>query len=226
LLHALTNGLLDGTLKPARPVGPLASLLAVLCGRHNLGGSWSSPAYGAGDAPALDINLGNENMFKVNVPMGKNEMETVSASELAALLLVSRKTIAEWAALGVVVRVGHGRYDLRESVKGFAKHMRERDRGGDVAAVASVATERAGLLAVQRKRAEHEFERELSKWIPADEVTRQWTHRFSGIKAQIMALSSRFPYLDHMTVARIDEEAREFLNEIADGKYDVKELAP
>jgi terminase small subunit / prophage DNA-packing protein len=154
--------------------------------------------------------------------MEKNKTETVSASELADLLGVTRKTIAAWATGGIVSRAGHGRYDLRASIRGFAKHMRERERGGDVAAVASVATERAGLLAVQRKRAEHDFALELGKWIPAAEVGRQWAHRFSGIKAQLMQLSSRFPYLDRMMVSRIDEEARGLLGEIADGKYDVR----
>ena len=38
-----------------------------------------------------------------------------------------------------------------------------------------------------------------------------------------MALSSRFPWLDHTTISQIDEEVRQLLNEIADGEYDVKD---
>ena len=95
--------------------------------------------------------------------MEKNETETVSATELADLLGVSKKTIAAWATSGVVVRTAHGCYDLRASVRGFAKHMHERNRGGDATAVASVAEQRARLLRLQADRVEGENERERSK---------------------------------------------------------------
>jgi terminase small subunit / prophage DNA-packing protein len=151
--------------------------------------------------------------------MKKNQTETVGASELAALLLVSRKTIAEWAATGVVVRVGHGRYDLRESVRGFAKHMRERDRGGDVAAVASVATERARLLSVQRKRAEHEFARECGNLISADEFGEAMTTVCRGPKVHFMQVPSRVagaaPHLTHDDVERVKEAVWNALGEVA-----------
>lgn len=41
----------------------------------------------------------------------------VDATEMAFLFLVTRKTVAEWANEGRIVRLGHGRYDLKESIR-------------------------------------------------------------------------------------------------------------
>jgi phage terminase Nu1 subunit (DNA packaging protein) len=158
-------------------------------------------------------------MFRVNVPMGKNEMETVSASELASLLLVSRKTVAEWAALGVVVRIGHGRYDLRESVRGFAKHMHERDRGGDVAAVASVAQERARVLRLQGDRIEREAAKEAGKLVDADAFGEAMTITCRGLRIHMMLIPQRVggraPHLSRQDIGLIDAEVRDALTEVS-----------
>jgi hypothetical protein len=149
----------------------------------------------------------------------KDEM---TAQQLGNLIGITASRVRELTRQGVLARDGDGgTYVVARNVKSAFAHLRAGAAGRGGKAAAAVSAERARLLAVQRKRAEHEFERELSKWIPADEVARQWAHRFSGIKAQIMALSSRFSYLDHTTVAQIDKEAREFLDSIAAGEYDV-----
>ena len=149
--------------------------------------------------------------------------DQMTAQQLGNLIGITASRVRELTRQGVLARDGDGgkTYVVARNVKAAFAHLRAGAAGRSGKAAAAVSAERAGLLAVQRKRAEHEFERELSKWIPADEVARQWAHRFSGIKAQIMALSSRFPYLDHTTVAQIDKEAREFLDSIAAGEYDV-----
>jgi len=52
--------------------------------------------------------------------------EIVSAAELAKVLGVTRKTIAEWVFRGLVVKVAHGRYDLRASVRTYIRYLRAR----------------------------------------------------------------------------------------------------
>ena len=79
----------------------------------------------------------------------------ISTADLANLLATTPKTIATYAKLGVVKRRGRGKYDEVASVRGFAKHMRARPKGAS--ATSSVAAERAGLLSVQRRRAELEL---------------------------------------------------------------------
>jgi terminase small subunit / prophage DNA-packing protein len=165
--------------------------------------------------------------------------ESVSATELADLLGVSKKTIAAWATSGVVARTAHGRYDLRASIRGFAKHARERDRGGDVAAVASVAMERAGLLAVQRKRAEHEFEKECGKLIDADEFREAMTVVCRGLKVHFLQIPRRVrgqaAHFTDQDIRLVDEEVRTALSEVSEmslaqvraiAAEGVKELAP
>ena len=82
-------------------------------------------------------------------------MQSRMIADLANLLATTPKTIATYAKLGVVKRRGRGKYDEVASVRGFAKHMRARPKGAS--ATSSVASERAGLLSVQRQRAELEL---------------------------------------------------------------------
>jgi phage terminase Nu1 subunit (DNA packaging protein) len=150
----------------------------------------------------------------------KTKVETVSASELGAMLLVTRKTLAEWADRGVTVRVAHGRYDLVRSVQGFAQLLKERDRGDDAGAVAKVAVERSGLLAVQRKRAEFEFEREQKKWMPADEFNGKLQSYTRWLRDEMLRVPSRIVGVDRETLIVVDNEIRRILTDLAEGKHD------
>jgi terminase small subunit / prophage DNA-packing protein len=160
--------------------------------------------------------------------MEKDKTETVSAAELASLLLVSRKTVAEWAALGIVVRVGHGRYALRESVKGFAQHVRERDRGGDAAAVSSVAEQRARKLKLECDPLERGAGMQSGKLLDAAAMTQALSVRFRSFRDGMLRFPKTLPWLDREALARLDEEIRELLTDFADGKlgYLRKELPP
>jgi phage terminase Nu1 subunit (DNA packaging protein) len=119
----------------------------------------------------------------------ENEMETVNATTLADLLGVSRKTIAEWATAGVVVRLGHGAYDLRRSVKGFARHMQARDRGGS--AMAEVSVERAALLRLQRERAEFELSKSKKEYLPLAEVNAAGESVVRICRMAVMSIADR-----------------------------------
>lgn len=55
-----------------------------------------------------------------------------TTAELAEFFGVTWKTICEWAQSGVVVKLRHGRYDLRESVKNWAEYQRCLAEGGDL----------------------------------------------------------------------------------------------
>ena len=148
--------------------------------------------------------------------------DQMSSDELAALFGCSAETIREMTRRHVLAKVD-GKFPVAELVRRALAHHREvaAARGGKLAE--GVAKERAALLAVQRKRAEHAFEREFGEWISAQECARQWTHRFSGIKAAITALPTRLNYLDYETLARLTGDLREFLNEVADGRYDTND---
>jgi phage terminase Nu1 subunit (DNA packaging protein) len=126
------------------------------------------------------------------------ETETVSASELSSLLGVSKKTVAAWATAGVVKRTKHGEYDLRESIRGFARHMR--DRGGDSTALAAVSANRAELLKIQAERARFQLEQEREEWLALDDVRANW------MSALANAAFRRPCYSDPMRCARARHE--------------------
>jgi phage terminase Nu1 subunit (DNA packaging protein) len=48
----------------------------------------------------------------------------ISTAEAAELFDVTRKTIAEWAKSGVMVKLAHGKYDLKQSLKNWAAYQR------------------------------------------------------------------------------------------------------
>jgi phage terminase Nu1 subunit (DNA packaging protein) len=58
---------------------------------------------------------------------------TVTTSELARLLGVTPKTVAELAKGGIIERAGRGRWLLEASVSGYCQHLREQaaGRGGE-----------------------------------------------------------------------------------------------
>jgi terminase small subunit / prophage DNA-packing protein len=149
------------------------------------------------------------------------ETETVSASELSSLLGVSKKTVAAWATAGVVKRTKHGEYDLRESIRGFARHMR--DRGGDTTALAAVSASRAELLKIQTERARFALETERGEWVTLADVEANWCSAFRTIRAAVMAIpnrvAARVSGLSREAVYEMDEEVRIALTELARNGY-------
>lgn len=145
----------------------------------------------------------------------------VSATVLARHLDMTSKTVASLASAGIVKRLSHGRYDLLQSTRGYVRHLRASGRGP---ASEGVAAQRSRLLKLQGDKIEAEIQRAQSEWVPKVEIGRQWAARFAGIRSAILAWPAGCSaFLDHDALARLDAEARELLNDIADGRYDVKD---
>jgi phage terminase Nu1 subunit (DNA packaging protein) len=151
------------------------------------------------------------------------ETETVSASELSSLLGVSKKTVAGWATAGVVKRTKHCEYDLRESIRGFARHMRDRGPAGDATAVAVVASHRATLLKIQAERAQFAFEQERELWVTVADVEAHWCATLRAVRAGCLAIptriASRVPGVTREMAYEIDQEVRAALTEMATAGY-------
>lgn len=56
---------------------------------------------------------------------------TITTAEAVELFDVTRKTIAAWAQYGVMVKLAHGKYDLKESLKNWAEYQRCIFEGAD-----------------------------------------------------------------------------------------------
>jgi hypothetical protein len=151
--------------------------------------------------------------------------DQMTAQELGNLLGITASRVRELTRTGVLSRVGGGgkSYVVARNVKAAFTHLRAGAAGRSGRAAAAGSAARARLVTLQADRVEREAERDIGKWLPAAEVERQWSHRFSGIKAAVLSISTRFPYLDRTTCTQIDADARQFLNDVANGEFDVRD---
>lgn len=60
------------------------------------------------------------------MPSGTRENPTYKIAELGSLLDLSRNRIHELGRMGILVKVENGRYDMRASVLGYIKWLRDR----------------------------------------------------------------------------------------------------
>jgi hypothetical protein len=56
---------------------------------------------------------------------------TISTAEAAEVFGVTSKTICEWAKVGLLEKVSHGKYDLKKSLKNWAEYQRCIGEGAD-----------------------------------------------------------------------------------------------
>ena len=151
------------------------------------------------------------------------ESRSISTSDLAHLLATTPKTIAAYANQGVVARLGRGRYNEVESVRGFAKHARStRTSSGDTA-TASVAAERAALLRAQRERAELTLERASGRLMDIDEVNAYVTKILVDERQRVLALANIMTHrasLSQEQSAVVEDEIRAFLTDMANAKVE------
>jgi phage terminase Nu1 subunit (DNA packaging protein) len=149
-----------------------------------------------------------------------SDLPPVRTVELATMLGVTGKTIAAWAAAGVVKRIGYGKFDLALSVQGFAKHMKAlAEKGGD--ASVTVAAERALLLKVQRQRGELELAKSRGDLVSSAEIMEEFRKHCLIVQREIAMvpgyLMNRIVGIDREVVQMIDEKLREAAGIIEDG---------
>ena len=143
------------------------------------------------------------------------QSRTISTADLANLLATTPKTIATYAKAGVVKRRGRGKYDEVASVRGFAKHMRARPKGAS--ASSSVTSERAGLLSVQRRRAELELAKAKGDLQSRTELTAQVRAHNQIVRNELLRIKSTLlnSSVTHDVAEFVDEKIREALTNLA-----------
>lgn len=121
-----------------------------------------------------------------------SEKLIVGADEVAEWIAASDRTVRDLADKGIAVRVGRGRYDLKASVAGTVKHLREMAAGRGVdershdltAEKARLAKEQADAVALKNAKTRGEL-------IPADEVLFGWSHILTNTRLNIQAAVPR-----------------------------------
>ena len=152
----------------------------------------------------------------------KDEM---TAQQLGNLIGITASRVRELTRQGVLVRDGDGgTYVVARNVKSAFAHLRAGAAGRGGKAAAGVAQERAGLLAVQRKRAEFEFEKEREKWMPIAEFDRHLRTYTRWLRDEVRRIPDRLLGVDRAVVIQMKDEIDRILTDIATGDDLPKEL--
>jgi phage terminase Nu1 subunit (DNA packaging protein) len=156
--------------------------------------------------------------FTLGVKPMKPKEAVVAAGELADWLNISLKAIAGHAAAGVVVRVGRGRYKLKESVKKYCEHSRASASGRGSA----TSSERTRLLKAQADLVETKSKAARGELVEASAVAEEWSGVLRFVRAGMLAVpsraASRLPHLSAHDISEIDLEVRSVLTEVGGGK--------
>jgi len=144
--------------------------------------------------------------------------EVVGAGELAGWLGVSSQSIAAFANDGKVVRISRGKYDLQASVQTYTRHLREvaAMRGGE-AQILDLNQERARLAREQADGQELKNRQLRKELVLAADVEREWSDILRGVRAGILAVTSRVRAAVGLTpeqAIEIDAELRRVLTEL------------
>jgi terminase small subunit / prophage DNA-packing protein len=151
---------------------------------------------------------------------------TVTASVLADLIGVSPRSCTDLAARGIIVR-GPGRtgFLLRESLRGYADHLRKlaTGRGGE-SAIAAATAERSRLLKAQADAQEAKNKLAIGSVLDAAEVEKAWSDIIRQSRAAVLAVpprcQQRLPHLTAHDVNEFDLELREALRTLGEGGTD------
>jgi terminase small subunit / prophage DNA-packing protein len=145
--------------------------------------------------------------------------DTASAAELGVLLGISTRAVRDHAQRGVIPKTPRGRYRLLEAVPAYCAHMRSllTSKGGE-AAVLSGTSERARLASEQADAVALKNAIARGALLDAAATEREWTSILAGVRAGVLAASSRIgqrlPHIDLSDIAEIDAELRAVLGEL------------
>jgi terminase small subunit / prophage DNA-packing protein len=147
------------------------------------------------------------------------EGNEVTAKELADLLGLEEPTIRQLYGQGLLVRIRHGVYDRRLSVRAYCENIRaQAARWGSGARAADLTAERARET---RERADNLALRNAQlrgEMVSVADVERQWADTLRGLRSRLLALPSRLQQrlgrLSPHDVATIDRELRDALTEM------------
>lgn len=141
-------------------------------------------------------------------------LDAMGTEDLAALLGVSGRTVRELAQKGIIAKDGE-RFPVRECVRAYCSHLREKaaGRGGSASLTQErvrVAKEQADSLAMRNAITRGEM-------LPARDVEASWSTILRDVRSAMLALPSRVQQrLSHLTahdVSEIDHEVRAALQE-------------
>lgn len=146
--------------------------------------------------------------------------KTIDAGALAGLLGLTANRVNALARDGAIPKTGRGQFALPDSVRAYVAWARKNPSGRPPAGGA-MNEERIRLTAAQADRAELQAARDRGELVPLEEVRREWAALAVDLRARLLAVGPRVATtlaLDRAAAARLDEELRAALEDIADDR--------
>jgi len=111
----------------------------------------------------------------------------VSLGDLGDILTLSPVRIRQLVKAGTISAVGHGRYDLIASVKGYVRFLRDRAIDGQGPSGAN----RQRLFGARADIAEFEAKRLAGSMVPVDEVARGWVEIVTRFRQKALSIPTK-----------------------------------
>jgi phage terminase Nu1 subunit (DNA packaging protein) len=147
--------------------------------------------------------------------------ETCSRSDLAHILGIAVRTVADWDQKGVFERaVGRGRYYLVASVNGYTAALREQAAGRASATGLQLTDERALTEQVVRQIKERELAKLKGETLTLAEVVDSWSLFAGALKAAVLSVPgkarSSIPHLTAHDADVLKHLCRDILLDLAE----------
>jgi phage terminase Nu1 subunit (DNA packaging protein) len=147
--------------------------------------------------------------------------ETCSRSDLAHILGIAVRTVADWDQKGVFERaVGRGRYYLVASVNGYTAALREQAAGRASATGLQLTDERALTEQVVREIRKLELAKVQREVLTLDEVSSSWSKFAAAVKARVLTIPGRsrssIPHLTPQDAEIMKNICRDVLLDLAE----------
>lgn len=144
--------------------------------------------------------------------------DAVTLDDLAILLGVVPRAITEMARQEHVIRISHGQYDLRKSIKAYCNHLRGRASSESLTAERTRQTkEAADHLAFKNAKLNGDL-------LSAVEVEQEWAGILRDVRAALLAIPTRMQQrvgtLTLADIAAVDHEIRDILNQLGNDHAD------
>jgi len=115
--------------------------------------------------------------------------DLVDVARLADLLGISARRVQQLADGGVVVKAGHGKYRLDESVRSYCEHLREVAAGRDT--TLDEKAEKARLIRAQANLTELKIARESKEFLRRADVESMLEQGIAAARIEFMASARR-----------------------------------
>ncbi len=137
----------------------------------------------------------------------------VSTAELAQVFGVGERRIRLLVNRGIIRRTSRNRFDFKEAVRSYAKHLRGVAAArGDAVVIQHLTVERARLAREQADNHALKNEALRNSLLDAAAVAKEWKNIEARVRVRLMAtptsIGHRLPHLTPHDLATIAEEIR------------------